>query len=137
METVRRNTDQESRTLSLLPVSTEIVRQAGWEISTLEPSCQLGRWQPDFIVISHTRKLIAIGPEISLPSDSHLNQLSEAYNRKKRRYTPLLTALQQYVDNGWTIRILPWIVGARGLICEGNISPLFSIILTYLSLGGH
>jgi len=116
--------------LSLLPVSTEIVQQAEREISTLEPSCQLGRWQPDFIVISHTRKLIAIGPEISLPSDSHINQLSEAYNRKKRRYTPLLTALQQYVDNGWTIRILPWIVGARGLICEQHLTT----VLDYLDI---
>ena len=114
--------------LSLLPVPTETVRQAGREISTLEPSCQLGRWQPDFIVISHTKRLIAIGPEISLPSDSHINQLSEAYNRKIMRYTPLLTALQQYAESGWTIRILPWIVGARGLICEQHLTSALDFL---------
>ena len=42
-------------------------------------------------------------------------QLAEAYRRKIQKYAPILSALQYYSQAGWTIEILPWVVGIRGL----------------------
>ena len=59
----------------------------------------LGRWQPDLVCISFTKKKIAIGPEleVSLPSDSRMAALHVAHSRKTWSYGPLITALQAYV----------------------------------------
>ena len=76
----------------------------------------LGRWQPDIVCISLAKKKIAIGPEVSLPSDSRMAALQEAHSRKTQSYGPLITALQAYVDSGWKVEILPCMVGARGLV---------------------
>ena len=42
-------------------------------------------------------------------------QLEETYRRKIQKYAPILSALQYYIQAGWTIEILPWVVGIRGL----------------------
>ncbi len=39
-----------------------------------------------------------------------------AYARKIRTYTPLLEALQVYLDEGWQVEIFPWVVGVCGLL---------------------
>ena len=43
-------------------------------------------------------------------------QLAAAHERKMRTYAPLLEALQVYLDEGWQVEILPWVVGVRGLL---------------------
>ena len=72
----------------------------------------LGCWQPDIVCISLAKKKIAFGPEVSLPSDSRMEALQEAHNRKTQSYGPLITALQAYVDSGRKVEIFPWMVGA-------------------------
>ena len=72
----------------------------------------LGCWQPDIVCISFAKKKIAICPEVSLPSDSRMEALQEAHSRKTQSYGPLITDLQAYVDSGWKVEILPWMVGA-------------------------
>ena len=80
----------------------------------------LVRWQPDFVAISYISlsKKIAIGPEVCRPSDTRAENLVEAYHRKIQAYHPILVALKNYIASGWTIRIIPWVVGARGLVHE-------------------
>ena len=56
----------------------------------------LGLWQPDIVCFSLAKKKIAIGPEVSLPSDSRMVALQEAHSRKTQSYGPLITALQTY-----------------------------------------
>ena len=58
----------------------------------------LGRWQPGIVGISLEKKKIALGPEVTLPSDSWPAALQGAQSRKTQSYSPLITALQVYVD---------------------------------------
>ncbi len=73
----------------------------------------IGRWQPDFVLISLKRKKIAI-LELTRPSDMSPAQMKEAYQKKIHKYAPILLALQHYIHTGWSIEILPWVVGIRG-----------------------
>jgi hypothetical protein len=50
------------------------------------------------------------------PSDVQLERLQAAYQQKLATYTPLLTALEFNTKAGWDIQILPWVVGARGMV---------------------
>jgi len=77
----------------------------------------LGRWQPDFVVVSFKAKKIAL-LDLCRPSDTSLGQLQAAYERKINTYSPLVEALGHYSDSGWSVKILPWVVGARGLVQE-------------------
>ena len=43
--------------------------------------------------ISLAKKKIAIGPEVSLTSDSRMAALQEAHSRRTQSYVPLITAL--------------------------------------------
>ena len=79
--------------------------------------CDVGRLQPDLIALSWSRRRIAI-IDISRPSDTYVEQLQSSHDRKKSCYQPLLHALQEYVDEGWQVAILPWVVGVRGLVKE-------------------
>ena len=100
--------------LQLRPVDTALVQQAGRAVKDSEIQARqmsLCSWQPEIICISLAKKKIAIGPEVTFPSDSRSAPLLEAHNRKLQSYTPLLAALQEYVDSGWTVSILPWVVG--------------------------
>ena len=89
---------------------------------------RLRRWQPDIVSISFVKKKIAIGPEVSLPSDSWLAALQGGHNRKTQSYSPLITALQVYVDSGWKVEILPWVVGARGMVSVDLLTPALEFL---------
>ena len=39
-----------------------------------------------------------------------------AHSGKTQSDGPLITALQAYVDSVWKVEILPWMVGARGMV---------------------
>ena len=61
------------------------VQQAGQAIQDSQiqgGQVSLGCWQPDIVCISLAKKKIAIGPEVSLPSDSRMEALQEAHNQK-------------------------------------------------------
>jgi len=96
--------------LRLQPVDTALVQQAGRAVNNAEMQAglmSLGNWQPDIVGISFVKKKIAIGPEVTIPSDSRPTALLEAHNRKLQSYSPLLVALQQYIDSGCAVSILP------------------------------
>ena len=73
----------------------------------------LGRWKQDIVGISLEKKKIAIGPEVTFPSDSWQAALQGAHSRKTQSYNPLITALQVYVNSGWKVEILQCVVGAH------------------------
>ena len=85
---------------------------------TERDTVDLSRWQPDFILISWKHKQIAI-LELTRPSDVLTGQLEEAYRRKIQKHEPILSAWQYYIHAGWTIEILPSVVGIRGLANQG------------------
>jgi hypothetical protein len=68
---------------------------------------QWGRRQPDWFLVSHHHKRIAI-VDLCRPSDVHPAQLLAAAKRKQQAYLPLPEALSFYSDQGWTIHVLPW-----------------------------
>ena len=43
-------------------------------------------------------------------------------------YGPLLEALRVYVANGWQVKILPWVVGVRGMIDEKSVSEVLNFL---------
>jgi ribonuclease HI len=88
---------------------------------------QLDRWQPDFTLISWKRKRIAV-LELTRPSDMLNVQLDEAYRRKKRKYGPIKSALHHYIRGGWTIEILPWVIGIRGLTDTEHLQTALSFL---------
>ena len=109
--------------LRLLPVATASVQATGRPVSTADiekGTMALGRWRPDFLVVSFARRKVAI-LELCRPSDVSTDMLQNAYNRKLEIYGPLREALKYYLDSGWAVQILPWVVGARGLIQECNL----------------
>ena len=76
--------------------------------------------RPDGIAVSEASKQIAI-LEFCRPSDTCPDQLKAAYDRKNLKYAVLVRALQHYVTEGWQVKILPWVVGIRGLIDEKGV----------------
>ena len=103
--------------LRLQRVRAEEVSLARGESGAQDPAqdtVDISRWQPDFVLISWKHKKIAI-LELTRPSDVLAVQLEEAYRRKIQKYAPILSALQYYIQDGWAIEILPWVVGIRGL----------------------
>jgi hypothetical protein len=106
--------------LQLRRISTAQVQDSGRPVSDADVvtgETAVGRWRPDFLAISYSRSKIAI-VEVCRPSqaDVHLERLDAAYQGKLAVYGSLLTALSFYTEIGWTVQILPWVVGARGLI---------------------
>jgi len=67
--------------------------------------------------VSFKAKKIAL-LDLCRPSDTLPGQLQAAYERKINTYGPLVEALGHYSDSGWSVKILPWVVGARGLVQE-------------------
>ena len=47
-----------------------------------------------------------------LSTSANGNQISSW--KKIQKYAPILAALQYYIHAGWTIEILPWVVGIQG-----------------------
>ena len=104
--------------LRLKPVAEDIIKLAGRQMpGKTDGMCDVGRLQPDLIALSWSRRRIAI-IDISRPSDTYVEQLQSSHDRKKSCYQPLLHSLQEYVDKGLQVVILPWVVGVRGLVKE-------------------
>ena len=78
----------------------------------------VGRWQPDFMAVSDPATKIAVGPEVCRPFDTRAENLFEAHSRKLQTSDPFRTALQKHTASGWTVGVLPWVVGMRGLVQE-------------------
>ena len=89
--------------------------------------CDLSRWQPDWVAISHVHKRIAI-IDLYRPSDVHKEQLYTAALRKQEGYSPLIYALDYYINQGWTIHVFPFVVGIRGLIHIPHIHALLKFL---------
>jgi hypothetical protein len=77
----------------------------------------LSQWQPGWVAISHVHKRIAI-IDLCRPSDVHKEQLHAAALRKQEGYSPLIYALDYYINQGWTVTIpvFPFVVGIRPII---------------------
>jgi hypothetical protein len=88
---------------------------------------QWGRRQPDWVLVSHHHKRIAI-VDLCRPSDVHPAQLLAAAVRKQQTYLPLQEALSYYSDQGWTIHVFPWVVGIRGMIDPSHIQSLLKFL---------
>jgi len=104
--------------LQMCRVSTALVRQSGRVVRAADEQAgtmSLRRWQPDLLAISYPCHKIAI-VELCWPLNVQLERLQAAYQQKLATYTPLLTALEFYTKAGWDIQILPWVVGARGMV---------------------
>jgi hypothetical protein len=104
--------------LRLAPVPTTLVPEAGRAVADSGIQAghmSLSNWQPDIVSISFVEIKVAIGPEVTIPSDFGPQALVEAYDRKIKCYRPLTAALQGYVDSGWDVCVLLWVVGARGM----------------------
>ncbi len=66
--------------------------------------------------------------EVSRPMDDSSEQLAAAHERKMHTYTPLLEALQVYLDEGWQVKIFSWVVGIRGLLNKGAIKSCLDFL---------
>jgi hypothetical protein len=87
----------------------------------------LGRWQPDFILVSWKRERIA-AVDLTRQSDVLSVQLEEAYRSKKRKYGPVISALHHYICEGWTIKILKWVICISGLADTVNLKKALSFL---------
>ncbi len=109
--------------LKLQQVPIETVQQALQDSDNTEAelgNIDLGRWQPDFILVSWKRKQIAV-VDLTRLSDVLSVQLEESYRSKKRKYGPVRSALHHYIREGWTIEIFPWMIDIRGLADTANL----------------
>ena len=95
----------------------------------------LGRWQPDFMAISYSTKQIAIGPEVCRQSDTRAENLFEAFSKKLQIYDPVQTALRKYTASGWTVRVLPWVVGTRGFVHEQSLHYTLNSLIYLINIG--
>ena len=76
--------------------------------------------QPDFMAISWSNKKFAIWPELCRPFYTR----AEAYGRKLQAYIPSNFLLEQHFKNtvsGWTVPVLPSVMGAQGLVHEQSL----------------
>ncbi len=79
--------------LTLSTVPAVVVVNAGKSAGVdAAGECDLQRWQPDWVAISHAHKKLAI-IDLCRPSDVQGDQLMAAATLKQRGYSPLLHAL--------------------------------------------
>jgi hypothetical protein len=76
---------------------------------------------------------VAISRHIGLldlcrPFDSHSELLAAARQRKLRTYGPLLAALRSYLESGWQVLILPWVVGVRGIVEAQSVLEILDFL---------
>jgi hypothetical protein len=83
--------------------------------------------QPDMVLVSQSLKRIGL-LDLCRPFDSLSEQLAAALRRKLCTYGPLLEALRVYVADGWQVKILPWVVGVRGMIDEKSVSEVLNFL---------
>ena len=88
---------------------------------------QLGRRQPDWILVSKEAKRIAI-IDLCRPSDIHQTQLQAAAIRKQQAYQPLVEGLSYYTEQGWVVHVFPLIVGIRGMIDFSHVQSLLKFL---------
>jgi hypothetical protein len=88
---------------------------------------QLGRRQPDWILVSKEAKRIAI-IDLCRPSDIHQTQLQAAAIRKQQAYQPLVEGLSYYTEQGWVVHAFPLIVGIRGMIDSSHVQSLLKFL---------
>ena len=88
---------------------------------------QIGRRQPDWLLVSTEFKRIAI-PDLCRPSDVLPIQIPTAAKRKQHAYSPLVEALSYYTEQGWIVHIFPWVVGIRGMIDPVYVESLLKFI---------
>jgi hypothetical protein len=88
---------------------------------------QLGRRQPDWILVSKEAKRIAI-IDLCRPSDIHQTQLQAAAIRKQQAYQPLVEGLSYYTEQGWVVHVFPLIVGIRGMIDSSHVQSLLKFL---------
>jgi hypothetical protein len=114
--------------LTLAKVSAEVVAHAG-KSSVADPAGQfdLQRWQPDWVVISHTHQRIAI-IDLCRPADVHEDQLKAAAILKQNGYQPRICALDFYIQQRWVMHVFPWVVGIRGLVHPPHICALLQFL---------
>ena len=93
----------------------------------------IGRLQPDMILISQKLRRIGI-LDLCRPMDESPSQLQAAADRKLQTYAPIKVALQKYPASGWTVEILPWVVGIRGLLKVSTFAPIFKFLIIPHSL---
>ncbi len=77
------------------------------------------------VLIFRTSRKIGI-LEICRPMDESSSQLHAALTRKLQTYASLLVALHQ--NNRWQLKILPWVVGVRGLYSTSSATPVFKFL---------
>ena len=90
-------------------------------------SIDVGNLQPDMVLVSPALKRICL-LELCRPFDSTSAKLAAAHKRKLRTYGPLLEALQSYVVRGWQVKILPWVVGVRGMVDKNSVCELLNFL---------
>ena len=96
--------------LNLSKVPAAVVATAGKSpVVDSAGECDLQRWQPDWVAISHVHKRIAI-IYLCRPSDVHEDQLEAAATLKQDGYSPLIRALDFYTTQGWIKHVFPWVV---------------------------
>ena len=49
-------------------------------------------------------------------------------SRKTQSYSPSITALKDYINSGWTVEILPWVVAARGMVRVNLLTPALDFL---------
>ena len=93
----------------------------------------IGMYWASIWYVSYTSKKLAMGPEVCRPSDTRAENLVEASQRKIQAYHPILVALKNYIASyldgrHWTIRIIQWVVGARGLVHEQSLQDALEFL---------
>jgi hypothetical protein len=60
---------------------------------------------------------------------SSRRSMCEAYERKKRKYQDLANSLSaQFGSRGWRVQVLPWVVGARGVLDADGIGKAMAFM---------
>ena len=66
--------------------------------------------------------------EFCRPTDSFPDQLQVARDLKNLKYAIVEEALRQYSTAGRQVKVLPWVVGIRGLVIEDGIHSALEFI---------
>ncbi len=77
-------------------------------------------------LLAVTFKALNLGLKVTIltlcrPSDTTPGQMQAEYEQNLNLYGTLVDALGHYSDSGWSIRILPWVVGAQKLVQERDM----------------
>ena len=119
------------------------MRRTGLDLQTVSAACMVkagrlppgdhgdsvcvGNLQPDLVLVSGPLKRIGL-LDLCRPFDSQSEQLAGARQRKLCSYGPLLEALRSYLENGWQVQILPWVVGVRGKVDAKSVRDILNFL---------